>query len=397
MPAPAPANPLDELMAQYSKLEAAAPAAPMYTPEQQQERISRNNSMTALGLLGGLSGDKGLQGVGGSIFQQALADNTPKITTQGITDPLTGINTPNPDHLNQLREQQKGRILQQVLAYQGRQDQMNTQRDIAQMRVDASRDNVQARIEGAQALKAMAGAVGAASGGGSGKAATIVTDPATGKQFYVDRYTQQTLGPVLGLPENSDTHGQPLVKPQKMSGPDDKQFSALNTQEAAVAHTLEAVQKAPDAFGAMKGMPNQIDGPFGTALRTIRDAKLTTEQVQARALVYNELSAIIKERAGTAQSKQELARLNSFLPADTDSAKVVTDKLMGYQQYLKESKMAIAGRYAGQRPTEGLPGSGSGGSSSASSAAPSSPSATPAVPAPTGSASTGWAVIGVKP
>jgi hypothetical protein len=48
------------------------------------------------------------------------------------------------------------------------------------------------------------------------------------------------------------------------------------------------------------------------------------------------VSAVIKERAGTAQSAQELTRLNSFLPATTDNADQIIAKLNGFKQYLND-------------------------------------------------------------
>jgi hypothetical protein len=48
------------------------------------------------------------------------------------------------------------------------------------------------------------------------------------------------------------------------------------------------------------------------------------------------VSRVINERAGAAQSAQEMQRLRSFLPADTDNDIQITNKLKGFQSYLAD-------------------------------------------------------------
>jgi hypothetical protein len=71
---------------------------------------------------------------------------------------------------------------------------------------------------------------------------------------------------------------------------------------------------------------------------------------EARAFVMNNMSSIMKERAGTAQSKQEAALVRSFLPSETDDAEQVIGKLQAYQKYLDE-KRGVYMAPAGQPPT----------------------------------------------
>jgi hypothetical protein len=60
------------------------------------------------------------------------------------------------------------------------------------------------------------------------------------------------------------------------------------------------------------------------------------------------VSKVINERAGAAQSVQELSRLRSFLPAEMDDAKQIQDKLTAFETYLQDSRKAYAG--AGGKP-----------------------------------------------
>jgi hypothetical protein len=63
---------------------------------------------------------------------------------------------------------------------------------------------------------------------------------------------------------------------------------------------------------------------------------LSSLVLAARAYVFNNVSAVIKERAGTAQSAGELQRLNSFMPGPKDNAQQIENKLNGFKTYLKD-------------------------------------------------------------
>lgn len=78
--------------------------APMFTPEQAQQRHADNERQYALGVLGQLSGDQGLGDVGGKVLQQAMAARTPRITEKGVADPITGQFNYDPDYLRQRDE-----------------------------------------------------------------------------------------------------------------------------------------------------------------------------------------------------------------------------------------------------------------------------------------------------
>lgn len=120
---------------------------------------------------------------------------------------------------------------------------------------------------------------------------------------------------------------QPLQgKPSESVG---KEQMSINQQKTTVQGAIDAVKAAPDAFGWATGnMPESV-----------RARLASSDENEARAFVFNVVSGVIKERAGTAQSAGEAATLARFLPAEGDNAKIIEDKLTGFQKYLnaKES------------------------------------------------------------
>lgn len=115
---------------------------------------------------------------------------------------------------------------------------------------------------------------------------------------------------------------QPLAaKPSEAVG---REQMSINQQKATVQGALDAVKATPDAFGWTTGnMPEALRGRLAT-----------TDENEARAFVFNVVSGVIKERAGTAQSAGEAATLRRFLPEEGDNARIIEDKLTGFQKYL---------------------------------------------------------------
>jgi len=123
--------------------------------------------------------------------------------------------------------------------------------------------------------------------------------------------------------------GQPLAP--KLSPEQSKDITSINQQYSTINGALEAVKATPTAFSFKRGMAQDL--PAGETLAGRMDTK---EEAAARAYVYNNVSAVIKERAGTAQSAQELQRLNSFMPGPKDNATQIESKLNGFKTYLKD-------------------------------------------------------------
>lgn len=111
-----------------------------------------------------------------------------------------------------------------------------------------------------------------------------------------------------------------------------KELTSIDKQRSIIEGGLNAVKNNPSAFGFVRGAVASAL-PYGESLMGRIE---TPEQTQARAYVYNVVSGVIHERAGTAQSAHEMKRLRSFLPADTDNAEQITNKLKGFQEYLQD-------------------------------------------------------------
>jgi len=123
--------------------------------------------------------------------------------------------------------------------------------------------------------------------------------------------------------------GEPLAP--KLTSEQSKDITAINQQRSTIEGALESVKQNPKAFSFSRGASQNL--PFGESLAGRFD---TEQNSAARAYVFNNVSAVIKERAGTAQSAQELQRINSFMPAVTDNAKQIENKLAGFKQYLSD-------------------------------------------------------------
>lgn len=115
---------------------------------------------------------------------------------------------------------------------------------------------------------------------------------------------------------------QPLTaKPSEAVG---KEQMSINQQRAIVQGAIDAVKSTPDAFGWVTGnMPESV-----------RSRMANSGENENRSFVFNVVSGVIKERAGTAQSAAEKATLERFLPVEGDNAKVIEDKMRGFQKYL---------------------------------------------------------------
>jgi hypothetical protein len=148
-----------------------------------------------------------------------------------------------------------------------------------------------------------------------------VVETANGPML-VNTRTGQAM-PVMGA------GGQPIAP--KLTAEQTKDITSINQQNATIDGALKAVKATPNAFSFQRGMAQDL--PSGETLAGRVD---TPEQAAARAYVFNNVSAVIKERAGTAQSAGELQRLNSFMPGPKDNAQQIENKLNGFKQYLTD-------------------------------------------------------------
>lgn len=125
--------------------------------------------------------------------------------------------------------------------------------------------------------------------------------------------------------------GQPLAP--KLSAEQSKDITAINQQRSAINGALDLVKATPSAFSFGRGLAGKLPAGETLAGRTEKP-----EETEARAAVYNIVSKVINERAGAAQSAQEIARLNAFLPSEFDNAKQIERKLNGFNKYLDEQE-----------------------------------------------------------
>ena len=137
-----------------------------------------------------------------------------------------------------------------------------------------------------------------------------------------------TATPLLGA------GGQPLSP--KLSSEQSKDITAINQQKAVIDSALQLVKSAPTAFSFARGAAVAL--PFG---ETLAGRTETPAETEARSAVFNIVSKVINERAGAAQSVQELKRLNAFLPSELDNAKKIEDKLKGFNKFLEEQEKGV--------------------------------------------------------
>jgi hypothetical protein len=148
-----------------------------------------------------------------------------------------------------------------------------------------------------------------------------VVETANGPMLVNTRTGQAS--PVMGA------GGQPIAP--KLTPEQSKDITSINQQYSTIDGALKAVKETPNAFSFSRGSAQNL--PAGESLAGRLDKPA---EAQARAYVFNNVSAVIKERAGTAQSPAELQRINSFMPAVTDNAQQIENKLSGFKTYLKD-------------------------------------------------------------
>ena len=143
-------------------------------------------------------------------------------------------------------------------------------------------------------------------------------------------------GPMLvntktGQAEPIMAGGQPLAP--KLSAEQSKDITAINQQKAVVDSALNLVKNTPTAFSFGRGAAGAL--PLG---ETIAGRTEKPAETKARAAVFNIVSKVINERAGAAQSAQEIKRLNAFLPSEYDNATQIKNKFEGFKEYLNEQE-----------------------------------------------------------
>lgn len=125
-----------------------------------------------------------------------------------------------------------------------------------------------------------------------------------------------------------------------------KELTNISQASNAVDQGLAALASAPKAFTFGRGLAT-LGGEMGESLASRKDSP---EERAARYAVFNNVSATIKERAGTAQSKSEKETLMKFLPNQYDSEGVIQSKLSAYKDYLASKRDATLNPMAPLKP-----------------------------------------------
>jgi hypothetical protein len=129
----------------------------------------------------------------------------------------------------------------------------------------------------------------------------------------------------------------------------------LRQQRGAIEGAMRAATANPQAFGFVQGAGDQFGGQLGSAMANwVRNP----QDSAARAGVLNNVSTIINDRAGSAQSEQELGRLRGFLPSETDDVPKIIGKFNAFLDYLDEKEAATRGFTTGElgmKPRVGAP------------------------------------------
>jgi hypothetical protein len=118
-----------------------------------------------------------------------------------------------------------------------------------------------------------------------------------------------------------------------------KDLTEISKASNAITRAIELVNKAPNSFNFLRAVPGKFGGEMGEALAA---SNLDSPKAkQARYAVFNTVSAIILQRAGTAQTLGEREILLSFLPAKFDDQNAILTKLQGFQDHLVTQEKAV--------------------------------------------------------
>jgi hypothetical protein len=110
-----------------------------------------------------------------------------------------------------------------------------------------------------------------------------------------------------------------------------KELIETNQQTSIINDAIKGVEKNRQYFGGKYAAPELLGGEIGQAAM---NAKLPEGAVEARSNVFNTASAVIKERAGTAQTPSEKTIIMRFLPSIYDNDATVIKKLNAYNKYI---------------------------------------------------------------
>lgn len=300
------------LEAQRAKI--AQPQAPMYSPEEQAQRVAQNQREYEIGMLGLLSGDQGLGGVGGHVLKQAMAARQPRVTERGTTDQLRGTHTYFPEFLRQQDEDKYAQMQQRSAQAFGAHQE-------AQQRAAERADLARQRSEDQRALHALIG-----SNRPEPLVAIVGSD---GKPVLVPR---------------SQANGMTPYSPGGSQPGEDERKAGGWLQQASLAFTnmAQAARKDPEAVSptikerAARFIPFAGDD---VAFATMSEPR---QQYTTAASSFSE--AVLRAATGAGVNKEEaLQKINELTPRIGESPGSIADKQKRMEMYLQSLELR-AGR-----------------------------------------------------
>lgn len=315
------------LMEEEKGLE-AAPRQPMFSPEQIAQRQAENQRNRQLGMLGELSGDKPLMGVGSQVLKQAMGEQQRKITEHGEYDPLTGELSVFPEYTKRTKQQKLDRDL----------SRLNEQEARAQTQWNSDRQRAEDRAALAQITAGQQGTYSDA--GVDSKGRPVLRQSKSGGLVVQD--DNGNLVPHVGPIRSRSAFEKESKELEGMAGTGEKissMIQSLQTPEGKAAF-------GTGLGGAMTSLiPSQWQAP-------VKEAIYTPEQMTFRAGVLEEGYQIAHKLAGAAMSYGEQIRLNEFTPQPGDSDVTVLSKLRAAQKKYTEIQQRLeAKRTAGAAST----------------------------------------------
>lgn len=354
-------NPFAGEIAEYQRqLNAlqAEPAAPALSPEEIAARKHSANVNEVMGIVGQLTGDRGMSAAGAHLLRKAMAEQTRRVADHGEYDPQTGNLKMFPEYARQRREDMLSRQLANA----------ESKGSMAQSAWDLQRQ----RAADAEALKMLALSNRQEPRGAQGTFSYAGVDPASGDPILLHSVSGNMV--VKRKDGTTVPFGGGGIGPKPTIAGQEKvqaRDAAVNKAQAVLA----MVENTPGAFSTWKGT---AEWATPEVLKSQVTKRLFTDpQRQVRGQVLAEAAVLTNELIGAAQTDRERIGLEPFIVRPTDDPEVAISKLRSAVAVAEREKMA---RQGGTTP--GLPAGGAITPAAAAVAPPLAPPAPPATPIP---------------
>jgi len=155
-----------------------------------------------------------------------------------------------------------------------------------------------------------------------------------GQREDLERRRIKEIRQELGLPEIQQTAtatASPSVKMRNIPSNVQKEITDNMGLLETVMQAYNLTDKNPNATNFLKGILQNAGDTGHTLLN-----KLDPDGIQARAVLSNLSSKVIRDRSGAAVTAAEFPRLRPFLPQPTDNADEVKAKLKGFIDVMRD-------------------------------------------------------------